>query len=209
MNYVKYLRQAGVPSNLYEPALESIALSKKLSLKVLWTKLTAPVVMAFLVFFLKWEDEKLPARWWRYDNEVSMNGDRGPAPLEDTPEARALCYYAKGSHPRSKWARYVWLGWRNRGSAHAFSLGPVAQVSKIREWGDPLTNNGHEGVRVLEMNGYYQIFVIKKVSFPGRDLCVRRNVGFKVGNSLMYGAARSMVVRIPFSLQGWDEPQPK
>ena len=208
MDHVKYLRRAGVPANLHEDALHSFAQSRKLSLKVLFTKLTAPIVMAFLVFFLKWEDEKLPTFFWRYDNEVSMNGDRGPVPLEDTPEARALCYYANGSHPRSRWARYVWLGWRNRGSAHAFSLGPVADMSKIRQWGDPQTNNGHEGVRVFEMNGYWQVFAIKHISFPGRDLCLRQNVGFKVGNSFLYGAARSMVVNIPFSLQGWDGPKP-
>ena len=38
------------------------------------------------------------------------------------------CYYARGHHPRSFWARYVWVGLRNRASQLSKDLGePVTE----------------------------------------------------------------------------------
>lgn len=216
MDYLKYLKAAQVPEELHLQALDSLEASRKLSRKLLPYKLAAPFVVAWLVQRLPWEAEALPQKWWKFDNEISINGDhhrgedgqRAPAPLEDTPEIRAACYYAKGHNPRSKWARWVWLGTRNRASEYAESLGPVVDKPGIRYFGDVKTNNGHEGVVVWEVGGVWQIYSIRRVAIWGRDLCIRRNVGFKISNVFKHDAPRAMAVWIPFSAQGWDEPKP-
>ena len=106
--------------------------------------LLAPLVVPFALLGCRWESENLPrwARWW--DNDVGLNGDnfpvwrwdealgRGvhePVPLADTPEIRALCYWAPGHHPRSFYARWIWLGLRNLAAALAVTLGQPADYS--------------------------------------------------------------------------------
>lgn len=212
MDHLKYLRAAGVPADLHAQALASLSASRTLFAKVSPYKWKAPFMLARIVRKLPWEAEKMPTRWAHYDNEISLNGDhnpwqydpavkdfvRAPAPLNDTPEIRAQCYYAKGHHPRSRWARYIWLGWRNRASLYAFELGPPA-ARDIEAWGDPGANNGYSGITVWRMGMHWQIYVIKKWG----PLCIRRNVGVKVSNVSKHGAERAMVVNIPFSLQRW------
>ena len=125
MNLLKYLQAAGVPETLQPEALASLQRAEEIASRVAPYKWSAPLVMAWVVPRLAWDAEALPARYAKWDNDISINGDPWPwaqradgswyrhAPLEDTPEARAQCYWAEGHHPRSRWARYVWLGWRN------------------------------------------------------------------------------------------------
>jgi len=157
------------------------------------------------------ELEKLPEQYLTYDNEVSINGDLRPwvlneegigiplpCPLDDS--GIQYCYYAKGHHPRSKWARWKWLGIRNRASMAAFLLGPV-KSSDIEIFGDIATDKGHEGVVVFRMGIHWQIYSCKKFG----PFVIRRNVGVKIKNVLQSVAKRAMVVNIPWSLLRWKD----
>lgn len=181
-------------------AIQSLKKARTLCLKGLIYDITAPYVMLFVLPFVKWEAEKLPSLFSKWDNEVSLNGDRGywinspegiirlPAPLEDTPEVRETCYYAEGHHPRSFWARYVWLGWRNRASKQAYDAG-VEITDELRasykEWGNPSTGEVIDGALstgylIRNCGEYFEVYSNEvKGSFIKR---VR--YGYKIGNAL-------------------------
>lgn len=189
MNLLHYLQAAGVPETLQPEALASLQRAEKTARKVAPYKWSAPLVMALVVPWLKWSAEKLPALFSKWDNDISLNGDPWPwaqradgswyrhAPLEDTPEARAQCYWAEGHHPRSRWARYVWLGWRNRASKLAHDLG-APSGAPIALWGDEKVSRSHAGVCVYRMGDCWQIMSVERYG----PVIVRRNVGWKINN---------------------------
>jgi len=213
----KLLLESNIPQEHKEAALRSFEEVEKLDKLVRPYKLKAPFVMLKVVSDLKWEDEKLPEKYSAYDNERGLNGDGHgwvfdstlgyevpiKAPLEDTPESRANCYYLKGKNSRSLEARYVWLGERNRASKFAHDLGPERNFD-LEEWGDRATSNGHEGTLIRRMGRHYEIFAIRKVKFIF-NFCVRTRYGYKIGNTVgPRPSKRAMPVTIPFSIQGWD-----
>lgn len=230
MNLQKYLDAAGVPPTLHEQALESLERSRQASKQVTPYKLSAPLVMAWVVPRLPWEAENLPAKYAKWDNDISINGDPWgwaqrpdgswyrPAPLEDTPEAREKCYWAKGHHPRSKWARYVWLGWRNKASKLAHDLGePMG--APISTWGDEEVSRANPGVCVYRMGECWQIMSVERKTLAVRlpkkwwdpwagewvmhvwlDLVIRRNVGWKINNILHNQHTTANLTWLPWSL---------
>lgn len=128
--------------------LASLDAAQKAERKPLIWDCTAPVVMLLVLPFIKRDADKLPRLFRKWDNNVSMNGDGGGVQNPETGEwtdDRAVkdwqavqgwlhvnhadpryggdCYYAKGHHPRSFWARYVWLGWRNRATIASMDAG--------------------------------------------------------------------------------------
>lgn len=185
--------------------------------------LKAPFAMARIVFSLPWEAEHLrtpgyPSWWGNYDNNVSVNGDKAPwvagpdgvgvmqpCPLENTQEAIDLCYWAPGHHPRSKWARWIWLGIRNRASQLCYDNAAVNSTD-VELWGDPTISNGKEGVVVYRMGNYYQLISYKK----WWKFVIKRNIGWKISNHIgpdiknpkVNGEAAALVY-IPWSMQGW------
>lgn len=212
--HLKLLDKVDMPAEHKEAARASFARAKELDKQIRLFKLRAPFVMLRVLRSLPWDAEKLPDEFWQYDNEVSINGDRSPwqygadgvsrpapCPLDDTQDARALCYYAPGHHPRSPEARYVWLGSRNRASLLAFNLGPEASAD-TEAWGDTSASKSRSGIMVRRMGAEYELFAYKVLG----PICIRTRYGFKIGNVITYGAARAMVVTIPFSLLASKKP---
>ena len=210
MNLLKYLQQAGVPETLQPEALASLQRAEEIASRVAPYKWTAPLVMAWVVPRLEWDAEALPARYAKWDNDISINGDPWPwaqradgswyrhAPLEDTPEARAQCYWAEGHHPRSRWARYVWLGWRNKASKLAKDLGaPIG--APIAFWGDEKVGRAHPGVCVYRMGEHWQIMAVERHG----PVIVRRNVGWKINNVLHNQHTVANITWLPWSLLKW------
>ncbi len=194
--HLKLLEKVDMPAEHKAAALASFARAKELDKQVRPFKLRAPFVMLRVLPKLHWDAEKLPDEFWQYDNEVNLNGDHQvPAALQDTPEARAACYYAPGHHPRSAEARYVWLGSRNRASLLAYKLGPEASAD-TEFWGDPDVSKSRSGTLVRRMGEHYELFAYKIIG----PICIRTRYGFKIGNAIKHNAGRAMVVTIPFSL---------
>ena len=157
--------------------------------------LLAPVIIPIALLFTRWEAEKLPKlfHWW--DNDASINGDvrrddsweLAYIPTEDTPGARAMCYWAKGHHPRSFYARWVWLGLRNRASRLAQLLGTDVD-------GVVLTRRG-ETWRLDRVGDKWRYFEM----LPVGPVLIRLHYGYKVPR--IPGWDLAPVVAIGFSLR--------
>ena len=146
--------------------------------------LLAPIVVPIALIFTKWEDEKLPWLFRFWDNDAGINGDVRTddpndglggwglkhVPLEDTPEARAMCYWAPGHHPRSFYARFVWLGLRNRAS-HLSQLLGVKAEGDYKAW-------VKDKAKLYEVDGYYKY--IEEI--PVGSFVIRLHYGYKVYN---------------------------
>lgn len=157
--------------------------------------LLSPVVVPVALQFTDWEADKLPRlfHWW--DNDVSINGDaRQPGqwalefvPIADTDAARAMCYWAPGHHPRSFWARFVWLGLRNRAIRFSQLLG-TSEDGPSDQW------SGKTWVvnRVGSAWRYYELV-------PLGPLALRMHYGYKVPR--IPGWDRAPVVAIGFSFK--------
>lgn len=145
--------------------------------------LLAPVVVPFALLFTKWEDEHLPRLFWWWDNDASINGDKRtddpndglggwtlkPVPLErDSAEAIAMCYWAPGHHPRSFYARWVWIGLRNRASALSQALGTDATGQTTVWSGSTWTIH-----QVEDKYRYYELL-------PVGSVAIRMHCGYKV-----------------------------
>ena len=197
MNYLKLLKKAGVDDpQLQQQCLDYMAKCEQdyRAARIAWHKATAWAVVGWLLLTKKvpFEADALPERWKAYDNDVSINGDRGtwlwadgkegtyaelqPCPLDDS--AIQYSYFGK-HHPRSKWHRWRWLGFRNMASRLASDTGPAITPEmrpRLRWWGDKATDRSHPG------------------------LVVRRNVGVKLSMAVPGLRRRAPLVMIKFSL---------
>ena len=231
MNLAKYLQKAGVDAHLFGPAIASIERGMKLEKKTLKYRLLAPFVIAYLVWFkLKWEDDFLPIGFEKYDLEaldhIDINGDNKrwvavegepygrPVPVsiyKELPvdhENKELCYWAKGHHPRSRWARWIWMGIRNRAQRASYDLGDVYTPKVTTSW-KYVAPDGNEVIEVYRNGDAWQIMRVKRVL---KYLMLRQNVGFKVANIWSEGLAarpghqiRMSTTAITFSLKGWKD----
>lgn len=162
----------------------------------------APVVVPIALVFTRWDAEHLPwlFRWW--DNDASINGDRRtddpndglggwalkPVPLaRDSADAISMAYYAPGHHPRSFYARYVWIGLRNRASALSQVLGTDADGPATQWAGENWTLD-----KVGTAYRYYEML-------PLGPVAIRMHCGFKVPR--IPGESKAPAVSIGFSLR--------
>lgn len=196
--YLKKHVKPAVPAEHYKYAKSSIWQAWWKNLLTMPFDLTAPIVVPIALIFTKWEAERLPGLFRMWDNEVNLNGDIGSptgpgrVPLDkDNEWAIKHCYWARGHHPRSRWARYVWIGLRNRATWPAWRLGYRKQPGDAEhKWvsGNPDQGKGW----ILEVVG-------KKCRFRYRDAPLRIHYGYKVGG--LDWQAPGNVVAIGFSLR--------
>lgn len=200
------LAEAGVPEELHQEALDSLWRGFNGFERVTPYKLSAPIVMFYLLFLtkqVKWEDDYLPKKYEKWDNNISMNGDQWGMIMPDgshvswydfgmiargettaisytDPTYKGTTYYAKKSRPRSKWARYVWLGWRNRASKYAMDLGEeVDPHAPIESWGDEPVEGKHT-LQFLRVGKVWQMREQYPVLWGLIDR--GRNYGYKLNN---------------------------
>ena len=161
--------------------------------------LSAPIVMLLVLPFVKREADRLPKAFAKWDNNVSLNGD-GEVVLRDgqwvnlrdigwmpqhgervytydDPAYTGDAYYAKGHHPRSWWARWVWVGWRNRASQLSVDLGRDVAARPLCISGNPdIHRNGPYGHFLLKSGNCYHYKSINR----WHGLALIRSYGYKL-----------------------------
>ena len=181
-------------------ALKSCCASAKVAdNKVRFYDLSAPIVMLLVLPFVKREANQLPKLFSAWDNNVSLNGDGygwqdpetgewfdirvKPAPVvvplvsHSDPAYGGDCYYARGHHPRSFWARYVWVGLRNRASMLSVKLGRDVAARPVVVSGDPtIHRHGPYGYFVLR---HEYTFHYKSIRAFG-PFALTRSYGYKL-----------------------------
>lgn len=166
--------------NKIKTHLDILIVSVK-SLIIILPALLAPMVVPIALLFTRWEDNKLPGLFYIWDNDVSINGDhREDWALDNYKNA----YYAKAP-PRSFWARYIWLGWRNRCSKLVELLGykytPGEYNSRIII-GNPNTSRSSAGWKYTYTANISQLMIVKKIF---NNWCIRFNWGHKFFDKLI------------------------
>lgn len=176
-------------------------------------KFLAPIVTLPLVLRAKWEDESLPEQWWKWDNNISLNGDRAnwavdefgefnrsPVPLEKgnhlNDNGELMNYYApKKLSPRHWFSRWIWIGWRNRASNLAKEIGPTFYLNSASEnYWTAETDKGT--ITVIEKMGHYQFIHTRKWWI----FEFKSNLGYKLNNLNVIDRTASLVYN-PFSFK--------
>lgn len=189
--------------------------------------LTAPIVMLFVLPWVKREANALPKLFSKWDNNISLNGDSGGVLVDgkwidyhdvgdweavqgnlmvtyDDPRYEGDAYYAKGHHPRSFWARYVWVGLRNRATKLALDLGRKVEAPINVISGSLDISTGNPGHFLLQSGDTYHYKTFEPVSLFGKRLMRIRSYGYKleiVKKSPKEGDVAA-VVAIGWSLKG-------
>lgn len=162
--------------------------------------LLAPIVVPFALLFTKAEDDHLPRLFWWWDNDASINGDnRVPGSWDLLPISTdltnqneiSLCYWARGHHPRSFYARWVWLGLRNRASALSQALGTDVE-GQVTVWNGPSWS-------LHQVGDFYRYFELLRLG----PLALRMHCGYKVPR--IPGEPKGPPVSIGFSLRRWKD----
>lgn len=191
--------------------------------------LSAPIVMLLVLPFVKREADRLPKAFAKWDNNVSLNGDGEAVFIDgkfltaghgiswedynaalargayrytyDDPLYDGDAYYAKGHHPRSFWARYVWVGLRNRASQLSVEMGEDVHERPTVLSGAVGIGASTEGHFLLHSGDLYHYKSVRKFG----PFALIRSYGYKleiVRNSPT-GAGRAAAVAIGRSLKGW------
>ena len=197
-----------LPDDVRAGLLASVHAAREAERKTLWYDVTAPLVVAVALLFTKRGANKLPAWARKWDNNISLNGD-GQALLRDVQWLTAGhdiswedfnaavaageraysyddadyggdAYYAKGHAPRSRWARWVWAGWRNRASGLSVALGVDISSRPVCIAGDVSASRARPGYFVLQQDGRYQYKSFRRAG----PACVIRSYGAKLEYAL-------------------------
>lgn len=174
----------------------------------------APVIVPLALVFTPRSAEKLPwlFTWW--DNDASINGD-GWAVLREgnwvqvfgnelpgekpvsylDQEYTGDAYYCRGYHPRSFYARWTWLGLRNRASRLSQILGfKHDSAAPVEVWrGGDIAQHNYWSIHCVA--GKYRYY--EEIKFG--NIYVRLHYGYKVPQFPDRAAAQ--LVAIGFSLR--------
>ena len=202
------------------------AAAQKADRRTWWYDLSAPLVILLVLPFVPRSADRLPRLFARWDNNVSLNGDGewierdgeqltlghdvpwdAVRPGEvvrryDDPLYGGDAYYAEGHHPRSFWARYVWVGLRNRASQLSVTYGVEVAERPVCISGDPaIHRNGPYGHFVLAHQGRYHYKSMRRLG----PLVVIRSYGHKleIPFKSASGTGRAAAVAIGRSLKRW------
>jgi hypothetical protein len=177
-------------------------------LRTLRDHVIAPFVLLIPLMRLPREADDLPdsLAYWR--NNVGINGDgygwcdadgrwHQCAVEKEPPDVTAVrygdpdyggdAYYAPGHHPRSWYARWIWLAWRNVATGRQQEIGPLIQTRPILLAGSTMDNVYEPGF-ALYWNGAAgddAAYQWRSVNRWG-PLALWCNVGAKLGVAYSY-----------------------
>ena len=197
---------------------------------------TAPLVMLLVLPFVKRGADRLPRAFRRWDNNVSLNGDGEAVFIDgkfltaghgitwedynaalargayrytyDDPLYHGDAYYAKGHHPRSFWARYVWVGLRNRASQLSVDMGRDVAARPVCISGDTTIGTRKEGHFLLRDGDTYHFKSVERTRIIGLQWALIRSYGYKLEHALYRPAdnlGRVAAVAIGWSLKSWGD----
>lgn len=214
-----------VPLHLKADALLCFDQAAAADQKTALYDVTAPLVMLLVLPFVKRGADRLPRAFRRWDNNVSINGDgeavlRGgqwinlrdigwtPEPGErvytyDDPAYNGDAYYAKGHHPRSFWARYVWVGLRNRASQLSVDRGRAVPGTPELISGSIHIGTRNAGHFLFRCGDLYHYKSVRKLG----PFALIRSYGYKLEIRYYQGPGRAAAVAIGRSLKRWKGPQ--
>lgn len=218
---IKEFRDRNLPGA--DAAIACFDRARKADQRVRIYDATAPLVMLVALLFTPREANKLPKLFRKWDNDVGINGDGcgwkradgtwvdlrdgvqhlgEPLVGYDDPAFGGTAYYAKGHHPRSYWARYIWLGWRNRASKLSLDLGITARKADIElVAGDVGIGTRKEGFFFLRHGVDYHYKSVRRIG----PFVLIRSLGYKL--EIRYKSDRpegpAAAVLIPISLKRW------
>jgi hypothetical protein len=198
MDLKSLIDKTGAHSGIADAVLMSLARAEVQAAIVAPFKNSAWRVMWRVCRSLPWEAEHLPTEFRQYDNPISINGDRGrwhrnddgamirlPVPLEKKNtqigdgDTRLYQYWTFRWLPARHWfARWVWLGIRNRASQAADDQGYYIPAEVPIETFEYASDKEKIVVRYCPWNGAAQLQRTKIVG----PLHFRFNLGFKLGN---------------------------
>ena len=213
---IEILNKAGVPAAYHEQALASMKDAESRSKSVRKYKWRAPFVMLPVCYKLPWEAEVLPEKYRPYDNNISINGDQGiwatredgvpyrlPIPLDikgnsNNDWGNPYNYYAPKKLSARHWfARYIWLGLRNKACKAADDAGYlVPEGTQVLEWNQKNSDEEYHVHYIPTMNLWQLSMTKKRFGF----IHFRKNLGFKIGNLNPIDRIAS-VIWIPFSFK--------
>lgn len=199
MNYLKFLRAAGVEAELHDAAVASLEEARRRADGLLWAKWKVRLFKnGKIARMLPWEAERLcdvrpDLADWDIAPMVNITAHGDNVPWVPTPDggrpapgrwfdrdpasaeyqdAVAQNYWLKGTHPRSQESRAAWYR-RNAGEYRAWRLGmPVNVADGVRVW-----RGG--GVTVYRCGDAWQLIAPGKIL--GLIPAVIR-IGFEVSN---------------------------
>ena len=198
---------AGVPEALHEGAMTCLADARQRAEGLLWHKLKVRLLKADKIArAMLWEAERLidvRPDWARWDiapmRNITGHGDNVPwdesgpiagAWMDDTPEARAACYWCKGEHPRSRKARVAWYR-RNGGEYEAWARGAAIDTTQpLQKWeGDAGTTR----VQVWRWGAAWLVNSTRKIG----PITLRGRYGFECDNAAGWRALPGYDLRAP------------
>ncbi len=209
-----------VPAHIKADLLDCIDAAQDADRKTWLYDLSAPLVMLLVLPFVPRSADKLPRAFRNWDNDVSMNGDghgagktrtapgttpasrprpRGKLAIAHSdPAYGGDCYYAKGHHPRSFLARYIWLGWRNRASLMSLELGePVTATPVLISGSMAIHRGGPYGHFLLKHEDCYHYKSIRL----WHGWALTRSYGYKLEIAYRMGRETAAAVAIGRSLK--------
>ena len=218
---IREFRGVGLPDGDIEAAVYCFDAARKADRKARLYDASAPLVAAVALLFTRRDAERLPRLFRKWDNDASLNGD-GWGQLVDgkwhradadkypdvpwvsysDPAYTGDAYYAPGHHTRSYWARYVWLGWRNRASKLSLDLGITARKDGIEPVaGDVGIGTRKEGFFFLRHGVDYHYKSVRRIG----PFVLIRSLGYKL--EIRYKSDRpegpAAAVLIPISFKRW------
>lgn len=218
---IKEFKNLGLP--YASEAIASFVKARKADRTVRIYDATAPLVMLVALLFTPRSANRLPKLFRKWDNDVSINGDGcgwqradgtwvdlrdgvqhegEPLVGYDDPSYGGTAYYAKGRHPRSYWARYVWLGWRNRASKLSLDMGISVRKADIQLLSGRVDiGTRQEGHFLLRHGVDYHYKSVRRIG----PFVLIRSLGYKL--EIRYKSDRpegpAAAVLIPISLKRW------